>query len=450
MPSYLALILCTMCVIYFLRVEQKTTSNVSKVLWLPTVWMLIIATKPLSDWFGVYGESMDSGSPMDRNLHSIIICLGLLVIFNKKINVARFIKDQPWLMLLIFYMLLSVFWSDILYISFKRWIRELEAVIMAMVILTERDPRQAVESLLRKTIYILVPFSLLLIKYFHDLGVGYSAWTGEIEWVGVTLHKSALGRLCLIAAFFLIWSISIGSRSKDIYYAKYQKYVETIVLIMTFWLLKGPSLWASSATSFTSLGVGLALLAVLFWCKRRKLIIGAKTFSVVILITIGVGVNTPWVGGATVGSLTKVVGRNSTFTGRTEVWANLLPFVIKQPIWGAGFGGFWTDQTHDLIRVGEAHNGYLDICLGIGFIGLLLTIFYLLSFCQKVSKVFKYDYEWASLCICYLIMGCLHNITESSFDSFGRQLMAVILFLTVSLTNKAPYRSEHCRGVVPS
>jgi hypothetical protein len=43
------------------------------------------------------------------------------------------------------------------------------------------------------------------------------------------------------------------------------------------------------------------------------------------------------------------------------------------------------------------------------------------------------DFTWASFCICFLLMVEIHNLTESSIDSFQRHLMAILLFLSVSL-----------------
>ena len=127
---------------------------------------------------------------------------------REKDELVRGCKCNRWLVLLISYMLVSILWSDIPFVAFKRWVREFTAVIMALLVLSEPAPRQALESVLRRTVYVLIPFSVLLIKYFPDLGVIYSRWTGEIQWIGVTLQKNGLGRLCLISAFFLVWTLT--------------------------------------------------------------------------------------------------------------------------------------------------------------------------------------------------------------------------------------------------
>ena len=101
---------------------------------------------------------------------------------------------------------------------------------MALLVLSEQEPWQAMQSLLRRTAYVLIPFSVLLIKYFPDLGVVYSRWTGEILWIGVTLQKNGLGRLCVISIFFLIWTFTRRWHKKEVAVGKYQPHAEALLL----------------------------------------------------------------------------------------------------------------------------------------------------------------------------------------------------------------------------
>ena len=49
MPRQLALLLCTAFVLFLLRLERRQSAGVSAALWIPTLWMLAIASKPLGD-----------------------------------------------------------------------------------------------------------------------------------------------------------------------------------------------------------------------------------------------------------------------------------------------------------------------------------------------------------------------------------------------------------------
>jgi O-antigen ligase len=333
-------------------------------------------------------------------------------------------------------MLVSILWSDIPYTSFKRWTRELGTVIMAFLPLTERDPRRAVQSVIRRTVYVLIPFSLLLIKYFPGYGVQFGRWEGERMWVGVTLQKNGLGRLCLISIFSLVWTLIGRWRRRDTPGGHFQILAEGLVLLIALFLLIGPP-GVYPATATVALGVGLATFIALVGMEKHHIFLGANLLTTIVAFIIGFGVVTVMVGGSTVGGLSSAFGRNETLTGRTDIWARLLPFFEQHPIWGYGFGSFWTPMIQeDVFGLKEAHNGYLDVSLGLGVVGLLLTTMFLLSFSRKAQRALAHDHDWASLCICYLLMAVVHNITESSFDSFGRPMMAVLLFLAVSLSKQ--------------
>jgi hypothetical protein len=41
-------------------------ANVSRAFWIPTIWMLYAASKPLGIWFGSRGGDVESGSVLDQ------------------------------------------------------------------------------------------------------------------------------------------------------------------------------------------------------------------------------------------------------------------------------------------------------------------------------------------------------------------------------------------------
>lgn len=413
-----------------LRMECKQNPTASFVLWLPTVWVLLVASRPLSAWFGVYGTDLESGSPLDRVVLLLFFFAALVILGGRGFDWGRAFRENAWLMLLILYELVSICWSDIPYISFKRWIRDVIVVPMAFVVLSERRPRQALESIFRRTIYILIPLSVVLIKYYPAYGVGFS-WSGARSWTGVALSKNSLGKLCLFAAFFLIWTLIRRWKKGYIPVVKYQTHIEVFLLLITFWIMKGPG-GAYPATAIGSMVFGLAVLFGLSRLRKRGIYLGTAITSAVIIVLIVVGTMTPFLRGSTVGPLTSIMGRDATFTGRTDIWDILVPQVMKRPIFGHGVGGFWTTAAvAETLKINEAHNGYLDVLLHYGFAGLLLTSIFLLSICRKAHRELTFDYDWGALWICFLLMLVLSNITESSVHLLSNYFTAVLVLLTV-------------------
>jgi exopolysaccharide production protein ExoQ len=433
MPPQLALAICTTFVLYLLRLDRRQARDVSWTLWIPTLWMIIVASRPIDIWLGISGGSRETGGVVDPFVQSGLLCFGLIILAKRSFSWSEAITNNVWLVVLVGFMFISIIWSDIAFISLKRCVRELTAVIMAFLVLTEAVPRKALESLLRRTVYVVVPFSLLLIKYFPTLGVVYSRWTGEIQWIGVGLQKNGLGSVCLISVFFLAWTLIGRWQGRNRSVSRNQTRAEALLLLITLWLLKGPSMWAASATAIYALVGGLVTFVALLWMQKYRIQLGAFTWVAIIGSIIALGVITPLVGGSTVTAFTSGVSRDATLTGRTEIWAGLLPDVTRHPVFGYGFGSFWTAARIYQHDIGEAHNGYLEVCLGLGFVGLLLTGMFLLSTTNKAATLMRRDYDWGALCICVLVMTAIHNITESSAESFTSYLMANVLLLSVCM-----------------
>jgi O-antigen ligase len=447
MPPQIALIICTIFVLWLLRIDHKQAPKVSRALWIPTIWMLVIVSKPLGVWFGTGGVDMESGSSLDRAFLTILLCLGLIILVRRRFNWSSAIRKNIWLMLLIGYMLASILWSDLLYISLKRWTREVIAVVMAFLILSEPDPRQALQSIFRRTIYVLIPFSYILIHYFPEYGREYGRWSGEVMWTGVAQQKNSLGLLCLNAAFFLIWTFIRRRQGRVIPAVRYQTLLEAFILILTFWLMGGPQHnFSYSVTTNIALIVGLSALIGLFWMKKRGTVLGSKVLLALFAFIIFYGTVTPMIGGLSLMDVSSTFGRDETLTGRNEIWATLIPYAMKKPILGHGFGGFWTTEMRALTSA-HAHNGYLDVVLNIGFFGLLLFAIFFLSFSRKAQRGMTQDFDWGALWICYLLMAVIHNIAESSIVGFTTGISAVLLFLAVSSTQdflSTPRVSEKC------
>jgi exopolysaccharide production protein ExoQ len=156
-------------------------------------------------------------------------------------------------------------------------------------------------------------------------------------------------------------------------------------------------------------------------------------------IAIAFGVAMPMTGGSSVEGFTSVLGRDETLTGRTGVWAGVLPAAMGQPILGHGFAAFWNPTRGLLYDINEAHNGYLEIILELGFVGLVLFSMFLLSCCRKAQRELSHDFDWGVLWICFLLMAVLFNASESSLNSFTSHLTAVLLFLAISSSATKSY-----------
>jgi O-antigen ligase len=90
-----------------------------------------------------------------------------------------------------------------------------------------------------------------------------------------------------------------------------------------------------------------------------------------------------------------VLGRDTTLTGRTQIWSTAIQYIGDRPLLGYGYQVFWEPDgpvrrylAKDLgWEPVTAHNGYLEIGLDFGLVGLLLFSIFL---CEAVRRSITY------------------------------------------------------------
>jgi O-antigen ligase len=400
--------------------------------------MLYCASRPLGNWIGgAAGERLsEDGSAIDRWFLTALITCALTVLIKRKIDWGRIFRENAWLMFLTVFLLITTIWSEYPFISFKRWVRFAATPLMALVVVTEANPGGALSSVFRRVAYVLIPLSLVLIKYYSAQGIQYDMWTGERMWVGVTTQKNSLGRLCLISGLFLVWEILANWQQRTDPGFRRLIIANSIVLALTLLLLRGPG-GAYSATSIVALGLGVAICIFLKFAQSLNYSRGASAFvNVALLGTIVVAASLPIVSRAGGFDFVKALGRDVTFTGRTVIWEAVLSASSKDRLFGCGYGSFWInpDISYSLsVMVNEAHNGYLDAYAELGIVGFVVFIAFLAYIGFRAARAFAQEPRMATFLQTMLIVIALHNATESSFLRATNHMGATLFFIAVYL-----------------
>src|ERR1051325_11737638 len=91
------------------RQDAKTRNGVSASAWIPTLWVTIVATRPLSMWLGAGGGS-DSleGSPLDRLYYFVLIAAAFYVISQRQVDWPAIVSRNWPIFLFYLYYLFSV------------------------------------------------------------------------------------------------------------------------------------------------------------------------------------------------------------------------------------------------------------------------------------------------------------------------------------------------------
>jgi exopolysaccharide production protein ExoQ len=421
LPPQFALFATIGLMVFLFRRDIREKPNVSGALWLPLFWFVLICSRPFSAWLNIFGlhvtgaASVEEGSPLDACFYLTLATSGFCVLIRRQVSLSEVLQKNGWLIAFIAYCFIAICWSDYPFISFKRWTKILGHPIMALIVLTEPDPREAVIRLMKRCAYIVVPVSILFIKFYPQWGRNYDPWTGMAMNNGIAVGKNQLGADCMILGLFFFWYMlqtwpterSIGRRNELRLIAGF--------LIGIWWLFSR----AHSATSLICFFVGMALVVFLGMRSINKNFVGTYLLTAVILIAAGelvFGIS---------GHLSEALGRGSTLSGRTELWKNLLE-LHTNPIFGTGFESFWLGERQQRLEEiytwqhpNEAHNGYLEIYLELGLIGLLLVIGLFVATFWKVRRELFWNFEWGRYRMGFLISVVLYNWTEAAFGTYS-------------------------------
>ena len=444
MPSKLALLACIVFVAGVFVAEERRRAPVSIALIWPLLWFLTVSSRPIGVWLAVWGIPLGSGdfgeeTTIDGWVYAFLTVMGVRVLATRSIAWARVIRQNAWLLWLFVFMVISVAWSDFPYVSAKRVFKSIGAAVMVLVVLTEPNPVEAVGAVIRRSAYIVIPFSILSIRYFRDIGISWD-WTGNaVSWQGVTTSKNTLGQIAMTSAIYFLWERfrASGTHGRTISY---------LYLGMSLYLLKG----SDDAVSVTSLSVfGVAVFALLGLGKRRWGRSSAARACLVSLVLLAVlallgtfvwHTVAPFPESSVMGSVILALGRDMTLTGRTEIWTDVLQVASTHPLWGTGYGAFWIGRianipwTENLTwTLGQAHNGYIDVYLQIGAIGLVLLAIATLNVIDSNLKLFKVSFEYARLRTTLTIVILFVNVTESTLLRGDHNLWFLFLLAGVSL-----------------
>src|SRR6266480_251178 len=194
MPPPVATLLTLGFIIFLFRRDIRQKPDVSGALWLPFIWLVIPCSRALSQWLNIFGlpvsgaVSVEEGSPVDAWFFFCLIAAGSCVLVKRQVRVSEVIQNNGWLIIFLLYCFISIAWSDFPLVAFKRWIKILGHPIMVLIVLTEPDPREALARLMKRSTYVLVPLSILWIKYYPYLGTKYDQWTGMQMSTGIATH----------------------------------------------------------------------------------------------------------------------------------------------------------------------------------------------------------------------------------------------------------------------
>lgn len=448
MPPTLALFFCAIFIIWLFAWDAKQRVGVSSALWIPLAWLFVISSRPVSVWMGSSSmvQAPDGALQdafIDKAVFLLLIAAGLYVLSKRRVNWRKLFRVNRWLFIYFLYLALSVLWADDSFVSLKRWIKNAGNVVMVLVILSELDPVEAVRAFLVRFTYLLVPLSVLVIKFYPNISRRYDMWSYEPGFVGVTLGKNLLGMALFLCGPALLWLLLQlrdgeirGKRKRRIAFLTY-----ALLSLMTVWLLHKAQSSTALACSLVACAALLAFRLPVVRTEAKRLGLYAAGLFAAVILCQATGL---W--GVLVAEFAKALGRDPTLHGRAEIWAAVLKEDIN-PLTGAGFYSFWTVERNQRLSVnyyyslGEAHNGYIELYLNSGLIGVALFALMIVAASKRIKREVVSGSSYGALRLAFLIPIGAYGLSESIFDRLNPPWFLLLLLIMnppERLRRKAP------------
>jgi exopolysaccharide production protein ExoQ len=351
-------------------------------------------------FLGASVSTSSEGQPFTQATLSLIYLILFIVILRKYRKTALFlIKREKWSFLLCAWALTSTLWSAGPSESFRHGLALVGTSMAGLYLGMRYEPKQQL-----RMIALVIGLSAIasLAVCLVLPGVGF---TPDGSWQGVYHLKNALGRMMALGA--LSFAVLILSQRRH-----------RAALVCMFLLCCALMLLSKSATAVV---VSLLIFALLpfrnLLLLRSRLLIPITAMLAVVVAGVGL-----WFA-ANSDKILAALGRDSNLTGRLPLWQYVITEISAKPILGYGFTSFWTswegervsDAVNWEVAVPHAHNGFLEMWLGVGIIGLGIVLMSMWRNFRSGLRIAKarpgVDQAWPLL---LLIFTVLYNLTETS------------------------------------
>jgi O-antigen ligase len=325
---------------------------------------------------------------------------------------------------------LSVAWSAEPMLTLRRSALLLVSTSLA-IYLGERYTTDKLARLLAQVLCLMMVAVIAFYFFSPSYVIDYSAHTGA--WKGLSFEKNSFGEFMGIAVTLLLLV-----RFRHFPWLRYVFLAAAAVLLVL----------SHSASALACCVMTIAIMPLWRWVRlnrQQRLLVCTAS---VLLFCAGV-----YFVVSHSGTLLTMLGRDSTFTGRTQLWAAVWPAIMKRPVLGYGYDTFWAGLQGEVINTRitaqwlapAADNGYIDLCLGLGFVGLFAFLYVFALVLRKAIQYIRFEPGSVGLWpVSYLCFYLAHSLSESVILRTGglSSLLFAVLVTSLAMSRRNAVRAD--------
>lgn len=362
----------------------------------------LILTGALWRLFSSGGQNGADGDPRTQILLSVLyVIVTIFAVFRFRATLQSFLRN-PALTGLLLLACVSPLWAESPDIVIRRALALLGTTLFGIVLATRYSFEEQLR-IFRWAFRIGTTATLLLFIASPSRTLSAPGGGGGIR--GVFPHKNILGA-AMALAFIVEW-----------YLREHQGWTKILRLLS----LCAYSVLLLASDSMTSIVTVAATLSTVWMFRILHTRFHVPALALGLFLVAGVGASA--LVGIGVGDLMGLLGRSSDLTGRTELWKAVSDTIPERPLLGFGFSGFWkgASSSSDNVQgqIGWAptysHNGYLEITLSLGLVGLAFVVWMLATgFRRAKHQAEESESTLDAWPLAFFFFTVIHNMTECS------------------------------------
>jgi len=348
-------------------------------------------------------------------LGSTIYLIALIMLLPRYRDVIALLSKNKALVLFMIVVVLSMMWSELPSVTLRRALALVGTTVFGVYLAIRFSPSELL-NLLALALGFSAIESLLFVLFSPRIaihwGSNYGAWSGAFG------HKNILGRT-MVLGMLVLWAVLPQLRRFRL------PILATIALSLLLVVM------SQSRTSWIAAFGLLLAIPFLHYMQRSQIPLMIRVLLVALAGLGGLGFVV--LEYADIGL--QAVGRDDTFSGRTDIWAAAIEVGSDKPLLGHGYRTFWTRGLTNRLLTGNGHNSFLDIWLELGTVGLglFLTTFFVTGQ-RALKRLARSNDRRGQWYVMFLLFMFVFGMAAQVFPDHGTVPWVLYIALSMYLT----------------
>ena len=375
-------------------------------------------------------------NPLSMAVSYPLYLIIILLISRRAGDAFLLLKKEKFVACMIIIAAVSSIWSDFPMLTLRRSIGLIFPTFFAIYLVlnySEKERLGLIATALGIAGILSFIFAKFLPLYGLDSGAGYMVNAGA--WRGIFEQKNELGNIMALS-IVVFALLPVKGRKKQM--------ARLGFVIFSFVLL----LLSRSETSI----MAIMIIAAMFPLLKSIRSPGPVRIFTYCFYTAIASVAAIWLYAGGMSSVFAAMGKNATFTGRTDIWTALTGFIKERPLLGYGYYAFWAGNIdfvqHEVgWRVLDPHSGYLQLLLDFGFLGMAIWLTgFLRTAKNAVSKIRRgkdsFLALWPSIFLLFLV---IPNFFESRL--IENNSIGWLIYVSIAISPYVSKRATECETI---